>query len=79
MSINLGGGDTGVAEHHLHAPNVRAVLEEVGREGMSDDVRGHPFRDTGLRRIVSYYSLHTAAVQTAVIFAFVLFGILSPL
>jgi len=78
MRVNLRGGDTGVAKHYLHRADVRAILQKVGRERMSDDVRGHSFCDARFGRIVFHNSLHTAAVQTAVIFAFVLFGILSP-
>src|SRR3989344_2631669 len=62
-----------MAAHRLHRANVRAVLEEVGREGMADDVRGDSLSDAGLSCIVFYDSLHTAAVQTAEFFASIFF------
>src|SRR3989344_844680 len=64
-----------MAAHRLHRANVRAVLEEVGREGMADDVRGDSLSDAGLSCIVFYDSLHTAAVQTAEFFASIFFFI----
>jgi hypothetical protein len=35
MSINLGGGDIGMAEHHLHRPEIGAVAEEMAGEGVT--------------------------------------------
>src|SRR5690606_39246141 len=39
MRINLGGGDIGVPEQHLHHAQVRAVVEQVGGKGMAQRVR----------------------------------------
>ena len=35
MGIDLGGGEIGVTEHHLHRPQVGSPLQEMGRKGMA--------------------------------------------
>ena len=46
MSIYLGGGDIGMAEHFLHAAQVGTALEQVCAKTvaqcMSGDFTGHP-------------------------------------
>ena len=39
MSVDLGRRNVGVAEHCLHAAQIRAVGEEVRGEGVAQDVR----------------------------------------
>jgi hypothetical protein len=39
VRVDLGGGNVGVAQKHLHGAKVGAVLQQVRREGMPDDVR----------------------------------------
>ena len=39
VGINLGRRDLGVPQHHLDRPQVGSPLEEMGREGMPQDVR----------------------------------------
>lgn len=47
MGIDLGGGDIGVAEHHLHGTKVRTMGEKMGSKGMAEHVRRDAFADTG--------------------------------
>lgn len=35
VGVDLGGGDIGVAEHHLHTADVGAIGEEIGRKGVA--------------------------------------------
>src|SRR3954462_1850850 len=44
VRIELGGGQIRVSKHFLNRPEVRAALEEVGGEGMAEQVRVHAFR-----------------------------------
>lgn len=39
MGVDLGCGDIGMAEHHLHRAQVGAMAEEVGGKRMADHVR----------------------------------------
>ena len=39
MSINLGSGDIGVPEQHLHHAQISAVIEQVCSEGMTKSMR----------------------------------------
>jgi hypothetical protein len=39
VSIDLGGGDLAVAEHHLNGAKVRPVLEKMSGEGVPQDMR----------------------------------------
>lgn len=50
--IDLSGGDVGVSEEFLHVPKVGPTLQEVGREGMSQDVRAHLSLDAGRLRVL---------------------------
>src|SRR5690606_13374926 len=51
MRVDLCGGDVRMSQHLLQAPEVGAVLEQMRRERMSQNVRRHPFRrDTRLDR-----------------------------
>lgn len=40
VGVDLGGGQVGVAQEFLHAPEVGAVVQEVGGEGVPQGVRG---------------------------------------
>src|SRR5262245_47689086 len=51
VCVDLRRRDVRVAEHHLHAAQVRAVLEEVRREGMPQDVRRDVRLDPRLARV----------------------------
>ena len=46
MRVDLRGGDVGVAEHGLHAAQVRSALEQMGRETVPDHVRGQIVKNT---------------------------------
>lgn len=46
MGIDLGSGDIGVAEHHLHSAKVRAMGEKMGGKGMAEHVWRDAFADT---------------------------------
>lgn len=35
VGVDLGGGDVGVAEHFLDGPEVGAVVQEMGGEGVA--------------------------------------------
>ena len=39
MGIDLGGGETGMAQKRLNASKVGSIVEEVGSKGMSEFVR----------------------------------------
>ena len=39
VGVDLGGGDVGVAEQGLHDAQVGAAFEQVGGEGVTQDVR----------------------------------------
>jgi len=46
MGIDLGGGDVGMAQHHLNGADIRTPIQEVGGEGMAQSVRGNLFADS---------------------------------
>ena len=39
MGVYLGGGDVGMAEHHLDGTEVGPLFKKVGREGMAQHMR----------------------------------------
>ena len=45
MGINLGGGDAGVAQHHLDGSEVGSVFQEVCCKGMPEHMGGDPLGD----------------------------------
>lgn len=57
MGVDLGGGDGRVSEHSLHASDIRTILQEVGRETVTQGMRVDILHDTGLGRIVFHESL----------------------
>src|SRR5512136_1327946 len=46
VGIDLGGGDVGVAQHHLDGADVRTTLQEVGGKGVAQGVRGNLLADS---------------------------------
>ena len=52
MGVDLGGGDGRMPEHGLHTPDIRTILEEVGRETMTEGMRVDIFHDPRLGRIM---------------------------
>ena len=51
VGIDLGSRDIGVAEHLLHAAQIRAAVDEMAGKSMAQDVgRQSPRIDAGLRR-----------------------------
>ena len=38
VGVDLGGGDVGMAQQHLHGAQVGAVVEQVGGEGVAQGV-----------------------------------------
>src|SRR3954452_4843521 len=53
VRVELGGGHVGVAEHLLHAAEVAAAGEQVGRERVPERVRAHPLREAGGRGVAA--------------------------
>src|SRR6185295_8763669 len=49
VGVDLRGGDVGVPEHRLHRAQIRAALEEVGREGVTQAMRAHLGKAEGKR------------------------------
>jgi hypothetical protein len=49
LRVDLRGRDVGVPQHHLERPQVRAVLQQVRREGVPQGVRGQRRRDSRAR------------------------------
>ena len=47
VGVNLRGGDAGVAKHFLDDAQVPTILEEVGRETVTQRVRGEMLRNAG--------------------------------
>ena len=50
VGVDLGGGDVGVAEEFLDDAEVGAVLEQVGGEGVAQEVRVDVLVEAGLLR-----------------------------
>ena len=48
MGVYFGGGDGFVPEHVLHEPDVRAPVDEMGGEGVTEGVGGHSFGEADL-------------------------------
>ena len=46
MRVNLGGGDVGMAKHHLHGSQIGAMGKKVRCEGVTQHVRGNVLADT---------------------------------
>lgn len=42
LGVDLGGGDVGMAQQHLQAPQIGAVAEQMAGEGMAQHVRADP-------------------------------------
>ena len=40
MGVDLGGGDIGVPEQHLHRTQIGAMVEQMGRKGMAQPMGG---------------------------------------
>ena len=38
VGVDLGGGDVGMAEQGLHPPQIRPAVQQMGGEGMPQDV-----------------------------------------
>ena len=51
VGVDLGGGDIGVAEHRLHAPQVGPPFQQVGRERVPQLVGRDRLGDPGLARV----------------------------
>jgi len=48
MRVNLGGGNIRMPQHELQSPQIGALPEEMGGEGMSEGVRAEMRRQAGL-------------------------------
>ena len=44
MGVDLGGRDVRMAQHRLHGPQVRAVVQQMGRERMAEHMGADPLR-----------------------------------
>src|SRR5688572_32947764 len=51
VRVDLRRRQIGVTEHHLDRPEVRAALEQVGGERVTQHVRAEGLRQSGLRRV----------------------------
>jgi hypothetical protein len=51
MSINLGRGNVGVPQEHLHYAQVGPVIEQMGGKSMAQNVRGQGGQNPGLYRV----------------------------
>lgn len=47
MSVNLGSGEIGVAQQHLHHTQIGAVIEQMGGKGVAQGVGRQLPADTG--------------------------------
>jgi len=47
MRIDLGGGDVGVAQQHLHHAQVGAMIEQMGGKGVAQRVRRQRLGESG--------------------------------
>lgn len=65
VSIDLGSGDVGVAEHSLDRAKVGAVHEEVGGERMSQSMWRDVLGDAGGFGIVVNNALNRTSGETA--------------
>jgi len=45
FGVNLGGGDIGMAEHHLHGAKIGAAGQQVRGKGMTQHVGADPVID----------------------------------
>ena len=50
MRIDLSGGDTGMAQHRLHRPQIRPVIQEMGGKRMTQHMGGNRLGDSGSDR-----------------------------
>ena len=50
VCVDLCRREVAVPEQHLHDPQIGAVVQEVGREGMAERVRRELLGDPGLAR-----------------------------
>lgn len=53
MGINLGGGQVGVPQQHLHHPEIGAVIKQMGRERVTQAMRIDRIVDSGMTRMVA--------------------------
>ena len=65
VGVDLGGADVGMAEHFLDGPEVSAMIEEVGGEGVPEHVRGHVLLDIGGAGVVLDDAPDRAAAHAA--------------
>ena len=47
VRVNLRGGDVGMTEHRLNAPQVRSTFQKMGCETVPDYVRSQTLENTG--------------------------------
>jgi deoxyinosine 3'endonuclease (endonuclease V) len=57
VGVNLGSGNIGVAKHALHSAQVGAVAKKVGRERVTQNVRGNLFLNAAENGVFFYNSL----------------------
>ena len=60
VSVNLGSGNTSVAEQELDGAQVRAVAQEIGGKTVAQSMRGNRFHNSRRDRVTSDKSLDTA-------------------
>jgi hypothetical protein len=63
MGVDLGGGDRGVSEHRLDAPDIRSIGEEIGSKGVPQRMRVDIFDDAGFGGIVFDDAFDTSRCQ----------------
>ena len=65
MGVYLGGGNVGVAEHHLHCAQIGTVAEKMGGKRMADHMRRDIFVDAGGQGDFSNYLPESQAGHAA--------------
>ena len=69
MRIDLRCRDIGMAEHGLYRAQIRAVLEEISRERVANDVRRHFACDAGFGGVVLHDSFYTTRTYSKALLA----------
>ena len=58
VRINLGGGDRGVAEHRLHRSDIRAGIQKIGGEAVTQSVGSNFLGNAGFGAVKAQKAFH---------------------
>lgn len=67
VSIDLGSGDGGVSQESLNRADIGAVSQEIGREGMTEGMRGNFFGNASFGGVISDDALDTSRGKAQII------------